>query len=177
MENNNKHIRVILTKEQAHSGKFEIDHPIDAYDFVNYYPKTRKVELPVVGGGTAIVDLVPKDSSDKPNPEPSPKDDTSNDQSDTSVYNTITLTDVSDNGEVLVIGVRGNVGETVKLGDLIANMSEESRDYTEISEDGNLMKAEVKFTLADGSSSISDYMYTIKENWHEETINVTSSRV
>lgn len=60
MENktNNKHIRVVLTKEQAESGKFEIEYPIDAYDFINYYPETRQAELPVVDGGTAIVNLI-----------------------------------------------------------------------------------------------------------------------
>ena len=94
------------------------------------------------------------------------------------VNNTIKLVDTTDLDEVLMeFNVKGKVGEQDRLGDIISNLSEESRNFFDITEDGKLKKGEDVFTLPDGHSSVLDYVYTIKENWHEESIQLKSQRV
>lgn len=95
------------------------------------------------------------------------------------VYNTIYLNDVADDtaGAIIELGVRGKVGEQVRLGDILSKLSEENRNYYDITEDGNLKKDGTLITLNSGESSVSDYVYTFKENWHEETVDVKSKRL
>ena len=93
------------------------------------------------------------------------------------VYNTISLRDMNEDEELFQIQVKGKVGEQVRLGDLISKMSEESRNYYEITEDGKLKKDADVFTLPDGQSSVLDYVYTIKENGHEESIQLKSKKL
>ena len=85
---------------------------------------------------------------------------------------------------MLELGVRGKVGEQVRLGDVLSKIPYENREYINIRKDGNLIKSAegvedegVLYTLVDDQSSISDYVYTIKENWHEETIDVKSKQL
>ena len=172
METNNKHIRVILTKEQAHSGKFEIEYPIDAYDFINYYPKTRQAELPVVDGGTAIVKLVPKQmeeskkSEEPPAPQPPEKP---------TVVNNIIVKGSTDNtlskNTVLVtIPVKGKVGETVRVGDFI---TQDVLGRHTLSQDGLTLYFNGDQSLdyrIDITPSLKDYMYTLKEDGSEFSI-------
>ena len=95
------------------------------------------------------------------------------------VYNTIYLNDVTDDtsSPILELGVRGKVGEQVRLGDVISKIPEEERAYFELTEDGNLKNGSALVTLNSGESSVSDYVYTFKENWHEETIDVKSKQL
>ena len=172
MEINNKHIRVILTKEQAHSGKFEIEYPIDAYDFINYYPKTRQAELPVVDGGTAIVKLVPKQmeepkkSEETPAPQPPEKP---------TVINNIIVKGKSDiigseNKSLLTIPVKGKVGETVRVGDFI---TQDILGTHTLSQDGLTLYYNgdqgIDYRI-DITPSLKDYMYTLKEDGSEFSI-------
>ena len=110
--------------------------------------------------------------------QPSDNSGTSTQPDAPTVYNTIKLVSTDDLDEVLMeFNVKGKVGEQVRLGDIISKLSFENRNYFDITEDGKLMKDGVSFTLPDGHSSVLDYMYTIKENWHEENIPLKQQRV
>ena len=106
------------------------------------------------------------------------------------VRNFIELNNISDiqEGEetniILNVPVYGKVGEKIRLGDVIPKYISKYEDSLYITKDGNIRSGlkdneedGVIYTLVDSQSSISDYVYTIKEEGHEEVIPVKEKRL
>ena len=134
-------------------------------------------------------------STDKPSDNGNTVTDTGNTPSENSgtttqpdapiVRNFIELNDISDiqEGEetniILTLPVHGKIGDKIRLGDEFSKYTDEQRNHIYPNKDGNLTRDEdgVIYTLVDSHSSISDYVYTIKEEGHEEVIPVKEKRL
>ena len=140
------------------------------------------------GGGTDNGNSGNTDSGNTTPTQPSENGNTGNTDSGNSgetqpteeptVLNKLTFkTSAGGNDTLFELNIRGKVGETVRLGDVIAKEFGNDVNGGKINSDGNFVKDGIEYTLEIIKPNLRDYVYTIKENGHSEETELNQTKV